>query len=465
MGEDMTEPQKFLQGQVVNGQYALREYLGGSDHGAVFATEYGTRTPQKAAIKLVVARPGNAEAQLSRWRLAERFSHPNLLRILDFGRCELGNTAMLYLVMEYAEEDLSQILPQRVLSPAEARQMLEPVLSALEYIHSKGFVHGRLRPSNLMAIGDQIKLSSDGMRRIDEARDMQGNLSAYDAPESATGGMSPAGDVWSVGATAVEALTQRLPAMGTEEQKEATLPDNMPAAFADVVAHCLRRDPRRRWTVADLQEWLKRGSKEKEEPVLAATQAETRAHSAARPRWVIPAIAASLIVVAIVAGPKLFERGDKGAEDSPGAVSASSDTPKRTSNSKKAEPKKREEGAPAEPTMVPAKTKAEESAKTAAAGAVAQQVMPQMSEKARETIEGTVRVNVRVKLDESGNVADATLAAPGPSKYFSDLSLKTARQWKFSPASSDGQNVPSEWVLQFGYSQSGAQVNPVRTKP
>lgn len=461
----MTEPQKFLQGQVVNGQYPLREYVGGSDHGAVFVTEYGTRTPQKAAIKLVVARPGNAEAQLSRWRLAAKFTHPNLLRVMDFGRCELGNSAMLYVVMEYAEEDLSQVLPQRALTPAEARQMLEPVLSALEYIHSKGFVHGRLRPSNIMAISDQIKLSSDGMRRIDEARDMQGNLSAYDAPESAAGGMSPAGDMWSLGTTLVETLTQQLPSLGTEEQKEAMLPENLPAAFADVVGHCLRREPKRRWKVAGIQDWLKRGVKEKEEPVVAEPRAEVRTESQSRPRWVIPAIAAALIAVAVVAGPKLIERGGQGAQSSSGEVSAASDAPKRTHSSKSAEPKKHESEPAAEPAVVPTKSSGDAVGKSVAAGAVAQQVMPQMSEKARGTLEGTVKVNVRVKVDESGNVADTTLIAPGPSKYFSELSLNTARQWKFSPASADGQNIPSEWVLQFAYASSGARVNPVQAKP
>lgn len=458
----MTEPQKFLQGQVVNEQYALREFLGGSDHGAVFLTEYGTRTPQKAAIKLVVAKPGSAEVQLSRWRLAAKFSHPNLLRVLDFGRCELGNTAMLYVVTEFAEEDLSQILPQRALTPAEARQMLEPVLSALDYIHSKGFVHARLRPSNILAIGDQIKLSSDGMRRIDEARDVQGNLSAYDAPEIATGGVSSTGDVWSLGVTLVETLTQRLPSLGTEEQKEAALPDNLPEAFADVAAHCLRRDPKRRWKVADIREWLKRGAKEKEEP-RAQESPVPRAQAPAKPRWIIPAIAAAVIVAAVVAGPKLFERGGKGAQDSSGAVSASSDTPKRTHNSKSAEPKMREEE-PAQPIVVPTKTDTEAGRKAVAAGAVAQQVMPQMSGRARDTLEGTMHVNVRVKVDESGNVSDAAVVSGGSSKYFSELSLKAAREWKFTPASVDGQNVPSEWVLQFGYAYSGAKVNAVEER-
>jgi TonB family protein len=457
----MTEPQKFLQGQVVNGQYDLREYLGGSDHGAVFATEYGTRTPQKAAIKLVVARPGNAEALLSRWRVVGKFSHPNLLRILDLGRCELGNTAMLYVVMEYAEEDLSQILPQRTLAPAEARQMLEPVLSALEYIHSKGFVHGRLKPSNLMAIGDQIKLSSDGIGRLDESREGPGTLSVYEAPESAAGRLSPAGDVWSLGATLVETLTQGLPSFESAEQKEPRLPENLPASFADMVAHCLRRDPKRRWNVADIQEWLKRSAKGNEEAVVAAPGAE----APARPRWMIPAIAAALLVAAVVAGPRLFERSAKGRQGSPELVSASNEAPKRTRNSKSAEPKKREEAAVAQPEIVEAKSNGAAARKTAPEGTVVQQVMPQMSEKARDSLRGTVHVNVRVKVDANGSVADATLDSAGPSRYFADLSLKTARQWKFSPASADGQKIPSEWVLQFGYATSGVRVNPVPTKP
>jgi hypothetical protein len=43
----------------------------------------------------------------------------------------LGNMGLIYVVMEYAEENLSQILPHRPLTPAEAREVLEPVLDAL----------------------------------------------------------------------------------------------------------------------------------------------------------------------------------------------------------------------------------------------------------------------------------------------------------------------------------------------
>jgi hypothetical protein len=74
----MTESWKNWEGQVADGQFHLRQYLGGSDHSAVFLTE---RESQKAAIKFIPADPDNAETQLSRWRQAAKLSHPHLLRI------------------------------------------------------------------------------------------------------------------------------------------------------------------------------------------------------------------------------------------------------------------------------------------------------------------------------------------------------------------------------------------------
>ena len=132
----MTESWKHWEGQVVDGQFHLRQHLGGSGHSAVFLTEHGEHDPQKAAIKLIPADPDSAEVQLSRWRQAAKLSHPHLLRIFQVGRCQLGDMNLLYLVTESAQEDLSQILPQRALTKAEARDMLAPVLEVLGYIHA-----------------------------------------------------------------------------------------------------------------------------------------------------------------------------------------------------------------------------------------------------------------------------------------------------------------------------------------
>jgi hypothetical protein len=46
---------KQWEGQVVNGEFHLRQLLGGPDESAVFLTEYGHPQPQKAAIKLISA--------------------------------------------------------------------------------------------------------------------------------------------------------------------------------------------------------------------------------------------------------------------------------------------------------------------------------------------------------------------------------------------------------------------------
>src|SRR5205807_1730262 len=102
--------------------------------------------PQAAAIKLVSPVSGNAEQQVSRWQLAATLTHPHLLRVFHAGQCKIGKIPLVYLVMEYAEEDLAQVLPTRALSPEEAREMLPPLLDVISYLHSRGLVHGRIKP-------------------------------------------------------------------------------------------------------------------------------------------------------------------------------------------------------------------------------------------------------------------------------------------------------------------------------
>src|SRR5712691_802264 len=114
----MTEAWKQWEGQVVNGEFHLRQYLGGGENSAVFLTERSEREHQKAAIKLLPTPSEKSELQLSHWGLAAKLSHPHLIRLFQLGRCQLGNMGLLYVVMEYAEEDLSQILRDRPLTPA-----------------------------------------------------------------------------------------------------------------------------------------------------------------------------------------------------------------------------------------------------------------------------------------------------------------------------------------------------------
>jgi serine/threonine protein kinase len=182
----MVRDWKQWEGQTVNGTFLLRQYLGGSAHSAVFLTERRGREPQRAVIKVIPADPATAGVQLSRWEATAKLSHPHLLRLFESGSCQLDRVVLLYVVMEYAEDNLAQILPHRALTPAEVRDLLEPALDALTFIHEKGLVHSRLKPSNVLAAQDQLKLSSDSLLRTGDTAGLA-PPSAYDAPEVATG--------------------------------------------------------------------------------------------------------------------------------------------------------------------------------------------------------------------------------------------------------------------------------------
>src|SRR2546429_4828552 len=66
---------------------------------------------------------------------------------------------LVFALVEYAEEDLGRGLRDHALGEKEAREMLPPLLDALSYMHSKGFAHSHIKPSNIMTIGNQLKLS------------------------------------------------------------------------------------------------------------------------------------------------------------------------------------------------------------------------------------------------------------------------------------------------------------------
>src|SRR5215471_18608643 len=104
------------EGQIVEGRFPLRQYLGGSQRSAVFLTEYDGPEPRNAAIKLVAADSPDTELQLFRWRLGAQLSHPHLIRIFEMGRAQLSDSELCYVVMEYGEEKLSDVLRDRALT-------------------------------------------------------------------------------------------------------------------------------------------------------------------------------------------------------------------------------------------------------------------------------------------------------------------------------------------------------------
>jgi eukaryotic-like serine/threonine-protein kinase len=476
-GTKMTRDWKQWEGQTVNGNFPLRQYLGGSEQSAVFLTERRGQEPQRAAIKLIAANPATVEVQLARWEAAAKLSHPHLLRLFETGSCQLDKVVFLYVVMEYAEDNLAQILPHRALTPEEVRDLLEPALDALTYVHGKSLVHSRLKPSNVMAAGDQLKLSSDSLLRSGDPAGRLGSPTRYDAPELAKGNIMPASDAWSLGMTVMEALTQRLPAV---EGITEPLPETVPAPFMGIAHCCLRRDPQRRCTVADIVTRLQAAGPAPQKASTVRIPASSK-----KSQYVFTVAAAALILLAVVIGPKLINRHS----DSKGVNSVSSQPPVlsapiASSSAPNASPKP--ESAPATPVAKPPATRPSHEAQTSRAsassaapaptasapsatvseqGKVLQQVEPAVSKSARNTVTGTLKVRIKVSVDASGNVENATFVSPGPSKYFARQAMEAAQQWKFAPAQMNGQAVPSAWVLHFGFRKSGTEVEPEPVKP
>ena len=459
-GSNLTQNWKQWEGQVVGGEFHLRQYLGGREHSAVFLTEDPKHGLEKAAIKLIPAAPRDAELQISRWKAAAKLSHPQLIRLFQMGRCRLGKRNLLYVVMEHAEVDLSQILQSGPLPPKEIRETLRLILNTLAYLHGKGFVHGHLKPANLMGIDNQLKLSSDGLCEIGESSSDRGKPGVYDPPEAASGTYSPAGDVWSLGITLVEALTQHPPALPGTKDGELLLPQSLPSPFLDIARNCLRRAPERRWTVGEIATHL-----EPPVPAPAPAVASPKPHVRARPqmdsakrRYIVAAVGAGLALLLLLTGLSKLNHHHAAPVSHQNTVTRQAEPPAQKVGGEQQTFSGTQPSRPSVQSM----SGAHAPAGVAVQAEVLQKVLPNVPQSALDTIQGTVVVTVKVAVDPSGNMTNATLDSAGPSKYFARLALEAARKWKFRPAEVDGRRVSSERVLEFSFERTGTQAVPMQ---
>jgi TonB family protein len=479
----MTEVWTKWEGQAINGVFPLRRFLSASDHSAVFLTEYKAQNLPNAALKLVPAIPALAQAQLSHWTTATTLAHPHLIRLFEAGRCQLGGLQFLFVVMEYAEQTLSQILLQRALTPGEVREMLPPTLSALAFLHSKNLVHGQLKPSNILAVNDQLKLASDSVRPAGGSTATIAGSSLYDPPEAKHHSFSAAGDIWGLGITMAEALTQHLPSWPDSKSETVSFPAALPSTFVAIVRQCLNRNPANRPTVADVEAQIKPA------PQLPVVSEPQPAHSAPRPlvsapqplvstlkarvrevpnratppegspkqRLFLPAIAVlSIVVVAAWVGLHVLGSRTSLHQDAP--PTAASQNPETSlsappgvsapsSGAKSADSKSAPPHFVSRPSDQPAQPLANR------LSSVLHEEIPDVPRRNRDTIRGHIKVAVRVTVDSSGNVVGETLENPGPSKYFARLATEAARKWKFAPA---GNHDSRKWLLQFEFTRGGA---------
>jgi len=486
----MAEVWTRWEGQVINGVFPLLRVLSASDHGAVFLTEYKAQNLPNAALKLVPAIPTLAQAQLSHWTRAAALSHPHLIRLLEVGRCQLGDLQFLFVVMECAEQTLSQILPQRALTPDEVREMLLPTLNALAFLHGKNLVQGRLKPSNILVVNDQLKLASDTVRPAGESRANIAKPSVYDPPEAKDGSFSAAGDIWGLGMTMVEALTQHPPSWPDGKSETPSFSAALPPAFVEIARQCLNRNPAKRPTVADVEAQIKPASQSPvatltqppvsvpeprvsapqplvstpKPPVREAPDRPAPPEESPKQRLLVPAIAV-LLIVAVAVGAALHLRSSRTSSEQTAASAAASqnpETPLPAPPGVSAPSSGAKSAGSQSPASRGVSRPSDQRAQPPANGpaSVLHEEIPDVPRHARDTIRGRIKVTVRVTVDSSGNVIDETLENPGPSRYFARLASTAAGKWKFAAA--ENQNS-RRWLLRFEFSRGGATGYAVRT--
>lgn len=443
------------QGHVINGVYPLGRYLGCSDHSGVFLTPSAAPGRSEIAIKLVPANRALVEFLLPRWRRAAALAHPHLLRLVEWGGCQLGGSPHLYAVMEYADQTLAQLLMRRALTDDEAREMLIPVLDALGFLHERDLVQGRLKPANILVVGDRLKLASDTIRRIGETRPGSGVPTGYDPPEAMPGTGSPAGDVWALGVSLCEALARRPPSTGVEHGGRLSLPSDLSPVFRDVVARCLSLRPQDRPGVPELVSWAQGQTASTAPAAIVQKPPEPEANSQpgaevaapARSRTAIHGTLIALLAVGLVWSGLHF-LGTHTASASRAIPAPPGALPSGGSGAIGAQAASRQAPVPGIAVTGPHRD--------GAAGLLhpLREVIPDVPLGALRTIRGHIKIWVRVTVDRYGSVSAAVADRPGPSRYFQRLATQAAKRWTFPPVDTSSRRLVQ---VRFEFSREGVR--------
>lgn len=203
------------------GNYRLTGLLGRGGFAEVYLGEHVYLKTQ-AAIKVLQARLAGAEEMAGFLREAQtvaHLSHPNIVRILDFGVD--GETP--FLVMDYAPNGtLRQHHPRGKRLPLETvTKYVRQVADALQYAHDEKLIHRDIKPENMLVGKRQdILLSDFGIAliaqssRYQSTQDVIGTV-AYMSPEQIQGKPRPASDQYSLGIVVYEWLSGDRPFSGS----------------------------------------------------------------------------------------------------------------------------------------------------------------------------------------------------------------------------------------------------------
>ncbi|WP_064603993.1 serine/threonine-protein kinase [Photobacterium sp. J15] len=263
-------------GQIIKGRYQIEKLIG---HGGMCDVYQATDLLLKAAgvnnpfvaLKILqnehLNQPGAAKILIREAQKTQQLSHPNIIRVYDFGADKTAH----YLVMEWLDgETLEEVIKRsrpNGLNYPSAMKLLKQIVSALQYAHSQGMVHADLKPSNIMLNRDgTIKIFDFGVSKAlnlsadiysaeirDETNILCGYTPTYASPEMLKGEEpSVKDDIFAFSCIAYEMLTSKHPFnrkpadLAERSQENVSKPTNLKNSKWRVLKQGLEFDPSRR---------------------------------------------------------------------------------------------------------------------------------------------------------------------------------------------------------------------------
>ncbi|TDR75696.1 protein kinase-like protein [Photobacterium lutimaris] len=224
-----------IQGRLIKGRYKVETLIGHGGMCDVYRAKdllleaAGVKSPfvaLKVLQKEYMNQSGAAKILIKEAQKTQQLSHPNIIRVYDFG----GDKHAHFLVMEWLDGETLEEVIQRSrpngLSYDKAMRLLDQVISALRYAHEQGVVHADLKPSNIILTRDgRIKLFDFGVSRAlnlnadyyaaetrDETNALSGYTPTYASPDLLKGREPEIkDDIFAFSCIAYELLTSQHP--------------------------------------------------------------------------------------------------------------------------------------------------------------------------------------------------------------------------------------------------------------
>ena len=232
----VTNEPALVAGEMVANQYEILGPLAHGGMGWVYLAKDKAVSDRWVVLKGLLNSddPDAALAAVAERQFLAQIEHANIVNIYNF----VPHKGSGYIVMEMVGgQSLNSKLKDRreanggiadPLPPAEAISYVLGILGAFGYLHSLGLVYNDLKPANIMALNDQVKLIDVGaVMRADDDKAAIFGTQGFQAPEVASTGPSIASDLYTVGRT-LAVLMLRFTFHTGQYQYDLPTPDTEP---------------------------------------------------------------------------------------------------------------------------------------------------------------------------------------------------------------------------------------------